>query len=59
MCLQTTAPLRHLQNLYRIAKRTLYIYIIIPKCACVCLFVQVLFFYLKTVNVNDLILFAT
>ena len=39
------------------------IYIIIPKCACVCVCVCVSVclcrFYLKTVNGNDLILFAT
>ena len=33
------------------------IYIIIPKCACVC--VCLCKFYLKTVSVNNLILFAT
>ena len=33
------------------------IYIIIPKCACVCVFLCT--FYLKTVSGNDLILFAS
>ena len=41
---------------------TFYIYyIIIPKCACVCVCVCVCLctFYSKTVNGNDLILFAS
>ena len=43
------------KHIRRYCANKIVIYIIIPKCACVCLYK----FYLKTVSVNDLILFAT
>ena len=47
----------YIYNIYIIQTIFLYIYIIIPKGACVCVYFCT--FYLKTVNGNDLILFAS